>query len=87
MPPGWREEFLHLPLDNFRLQKYTVIMAKAKKKLGRHPKKPADRLSEIVTLRMTPADHERILQDAKAAGLSLSNYLQRCWRQAKKGGQ
>ena len=55
-------------------------MAKKKTKMGRPPKKPADRLSEIVTLRMKPADHKQLMRDAEAAGLSISDYLQQCWR-------
>ncbi len=58
-------------------------MAKRKKKPGRPSKKPKDRLSEIVTLRMNQADHKQLLRDAKAAGLSVSLYLQDCWRKRK----
>ena len=58
-------------------------MAKAKKRMGRPPKDPEDRLSEIVTLRMNHADHERLLRDAKAAGLSVSLFLQGCWKKVK----
>jgi len=45
---------------------------------------PQDRLSEIVTLRMNRADHERLMQDAKAADLSVSAYLQDCWREVRR---
>jgi len=58
-------------------------MAKRKKKMGRPRKKAEDRLSEIVTLRMTPAEHEQLVRDAEAAGSSISAYLQECWRKAK----
>jgi len=58
---------------------------KTKKKPGRPPMNPEDRLSEIVTLRMNWADHEQLMRDARAAGLSVSAYLQECWRQTKQG--
>lgn len=59
-------------------------MQKRKKKMGRPPKKAKDRLSEIVTLRMTPADHNRLIGDARATGLSVSAYLQICWKEVRK---
>jgi predicted HicB family RNase H-like nuclease len=46
--------------------------------------KPKDRLSEIVTLRMNRADHERLMRDAKAAELSVSAFLQDCWRKVRR---
>ncbi len=52
--------------------------------MGRPPKEPKDRLSEIVTLRMTPAEHEQLMRDAKAAGLSVSAYLQECWQKVRQ---
>jgi len=45
---------------------------------------PEDRLSEIVTLRMNPAEHEQLMRDAKAAGLSVSAYLQECWQKVRQ---
>lgn len=54
-----------------------------KAKMGRPPKKASDKLSEIVTLRMTPADHEQLLKDASESGLSVSAYLQECWQKAR----
>ena len=59
-------------------------MAEAKKRMGRPPKNSKDRLSEIVTLRMNRADHEQLLRDAKAAGLSVSAYLQECWQKVRQ---
>ena len=52
--------------------------------MGRPPKDPKDRLSEIVTLRMNRADHEQLLRDARTAGLSVSEYLQECWRKVRQ---
>lgn len=58
-------------------------MKRKKTKMGRPPKKAEDRLSEIVTLRMTPADHRQLMKDARESGLSVSAYLQECWKKAK----
>ena len=70
--------------DFFDYIKYFVFMAKGKKKMGRPLKKPKDRLSEIVTLRMTPAEHKQLMKDAHDSGLSVSVYLQTCWKKSKK---
>jgi predicted HicB family RNase H-like nuclease len=59
-------------------------MAKRKNKMGRPPKKAKDKLSEIVTLRMTPADHKQLKKDASVSRLSLSAYLQECWQKGRK---
>ena len=60
-------------------------MKRKKAKMGRPPKSASDKLSEVVTLRMTPADHERLKRDAQASRLSLSAYLQMCWQKQKEG--
>lgn len=59
-------------------------MAKQKKKMGRPKKKTKDVRSKPVTLRMTPADHEQLMKDAHASGLSVSSYLQECWQKARE---
>ncbi|KPL25632.1 MAG: hypothetical protein AMJ75_00540 [Phycisphaerae bacterium SM1_79] len=59
-------------------------MVKRKKKMGRPRKKAKDKRSRPVALRMTPADHRRLMKDAHAAGLSISAYLQECWQKARK---
>jgi len=58
-------------------------MKKKKTKMGRPPKAAKDKLSEIVTLRMTPAEHKRLMKDARDSGLSVSAYLQTCWQKAR----
>jgi predicted HicB family RNase H-like nuclease len=59
-------------------------MAKKRKpKMGRPPKKAKDRRSKPVTLRMVPAEHRELVSDAKAAGLSISEYLLTCWRKVR----
>ncbi len=68
-----------MTIPDYRIR--LVSMKKKRAKPGPKPKKPAERLSEIVTLRMTPADHKHLMRDAKAAGLSVSLYLQRCWKE------
>jgi len=58
-------------------------MKRKKAKMGRPPKKAKDKLSEVITLRMTPADHKRLKKNASASGLSLSAYLQECWQKER----
>ncbi|MHC4538754.1 MAG: hypothetical protein ACYS74_03100 [Planctomycetota bacterium] len=33
---------------------------------------------------MTPADHKQLLKDARASGLSVSAYLETCWKKARE---
>lgn len=63
--------------------KCIAMMAKKKNRMGRPPKNVSERLSEIVTLRMTPADHGKLMKDARESGLSVSAYLQACWRKVE----
>lgn len=69
--------------DLFDYIMYFVFMVKRKKKMGRPLKKLKDRLSEIVTLRMTPAEHKQLMKDAHDSGLSVSVYLQTCWQKSR----
>ena len=59
-------------------------MAKRKKKMGRPKKKAKDVRSKPVTLRMTPADHKQLMRDADADGLSVSAYLETCWKKVRE---
>ena len=74
---------MDLVFDLFDYIKYFVFMAERKKKMGRPIKKPKDRLSEIVTLRMIPAEHKQLMKDAHESGLSVSVYLQTCWQKSR----
>ena len=58
-------------------------MKRKKAKMGRPPKKAKDKLSEIVTLRMTPAEHKQLMNDARDSKLSVSAYLQTCWQKVR----
>lgn len=58
-------------------------MAKRKKKMGRPPKKAGDVRSKPVTLRMTPTDHKQLMKDAHESGLSVSVYLETCWKKVR----
>ena len=71
-------------LDFYVYEMYFVFMAKRKKKMGRPRKKAKDIRSEPVTLRMIPADHKQLLKDARASGLSVSAYLETCWKKARE---
>jgi len=58
-------------------------MAKRKKR-GRPPKKAKDRRSKPATLRLTPSEHKQLLADARAAGMSISGYLIKCWKEIER---
>jgi len=53
---------------------------KTKKRMGRPPKPPGEKYSEIVTVKMTKAERRRIKAEMKRTGLSLSGVLMRPWR-------
>lgn len=46
-----------------------------KKRMGRPPKPKAQKKSKIVQLRMSSAAHRKLAAKAKAAGLSVSEFL------------
>ncbi len=52
--------------------------------MGRPRKKTKDMRSKPVTLRMIPADHRQLMIDARASGLSVSAYLEACWKKARE---
>ena len=71
-------------LDLYIYEKYSMLMAKRKKKMGRPPKKAKDVRSKPVVMRMIPADHKQLMKDARASGLSVSSYLETCWKKARE---
>ena len=48
-----------------------------KKRMGRPPKPKAQKKTKLVQLRMSSAEHRKLAAKAKAAGLSLSEFLRR----------
>lgn len=58
-------------------------MVKRKKKMGRPFKKPKDRRSKPVTIRLTPDEHKQLLKDTQDNNLSISDYLKNCWQKAR----
>jgi hypothetical protein len=58
-------------------------MKRKKAKMGRPPLKAKDRRTSFVTLRLKPSERKDIRQDAETEGLSLSNYLLKCWQKAR----
>jgi hypothetical protein len=48
-----------------------------KKRMGRPPKPKTQRKSRLVQLRMSKAEYREIEEKAKAAGLSVSEFLRR----------
>ena len=59
-------------------------MTKKKAKMGRPALKVTDRRTKIVTLRLKPSERKELEKDAKAKGLSLSNYLLECWQKSRE---
>ena len=56
---------------------------KPKTKMGRPPKPKAEKQSERIAVNVTRAEYRAIVEDAKAAGLSLSAYLLNCWKKGR----
>jgi len=52
--------------------------------MGRPALKVKDRRTKIVTLRLKPSERKELEKDAKAKGLSLSNYLLECWQKSRE---
>lgn len=77
---NYRRKSVNFLLDFCEYQKYIVFMVKKKNKMGRPPLKAKDKRTALTTLRLKPSEHEKLLEDAKAAGLSLSSYLLKCWK-------
>jgi hypothetical protein len=46
-----------------------------KKRMGRPPKAKSERKSRMVRLRMSAAEYRKVEEKAKAAGLSVSEFL------------
>lgn len=52
-------------------------------KMGR-PKLPAtDRRSEVVMIRMTKAERRTVTAAARAAGVTIQDFLMKAWREGK----
>ena len=69
-------------LDLSEYNKYYACMKGKRKKMGRPTKKPKDRRTAIITLRLTGTDRALLLKEAKAKGWSISRYLLDCWEKA-----
>jgi len=52
--------------------------------MGRPPLKAKDKRTKFVTLRLKPSEYKQLEQEAKAKGMSLSNYLKECWKKRGK---
>ena len=68
--------------DITEYNKYCDCMKGKKKKMGRPTKKPKDRRTAIITLRLTGADRDLLAKEAEAKGKSISSYLLDCWEKA-----
>ena len=63
--------------------KYFGFMAKKKKKMGRPPLKAKDKRTALVSLRLKKTERDQLEKEAKAKGLSISNYLLECWQKSR----
>jgi uncharacterized protein (DUF1778 family) len=61
------------------------MKAKKKSKMGRPPKKPEDRRSHLVTIRLTPPEWRDLGKAAAARGLAISDFIMEPWR--NRGGE
>ena len=52
--------------------------------MGRPTKKPKDRRTAIITLRLTGTDRGLLAKEAEAKGMSISSYLLDCWKEQVK---
>jgi len=53
------------------------MSGKKKRKMGRPPKPPAEKMSHRVCVRLTPEQYRRLLDQAKKAGVSISVFIQK----------
>jgi len=51
--------------------------------MGRPPKPPGEKFSEIISLKLTRAEKRRLVAEAKRLGISVSALLMRPWRKEK----
>jgi uncharacterized protein (DUF1778 family) len=58
-------------------------MREKPKKMGRPPKPKAEKQSERIGVRVTPAEYRTISKDAKAAGMSRGAFLVKCWKKGR----
>ena len=56
-------------------------IAADKLRTGRPPKQEADRLSRLITVRLTPEERERLGKLAAAEGIPLAELIMRPWRE------
>jgi predicted HicB family RNase H-like nuclease len=54
-------------------------MSKRESRMGRPPLPKGQSRTEIATLRLQPEEHRQLHRDAKAAKLSVSDFLRLCW--------
>jgi len=55
-----------------------------RKRMGRPPKPPAEKLSAQWCVRMTQAERKMLEAEAQRAGITVSDLLMRPWRKGKE---
>lgn len=61
-----------------------MTMRKVKKKMGRPPKRPSDRLTECIMVRATKAEHKILEKETKRLGIPLATLLMLPWRKQQR---
>ena len=52
--------------------------------MGRPPKKPADRLTECIMVRVTKVERKRLEKEAERLGIPLATLLMLPWRKSQQ---
>ena len=73
--------FLNYGLDIIGYIKYTLNMKRKKVKMGRPPIPAEEKRSIVVRTRMTGGEFCQLRKEAEKAGLSISSYLLKIWRE------
>ena len=67
-------------LDNRVTVKYNGVTMMKKPKMGRPPKRPEDKQSSCIMVRVTVSERRMLEAEAKRRGLFLSALLMESWR-------
>ena len=58
-------------------------MKKKRTRMGRKPLEPKDKCSRMVSIRLRPPEYKALADDAKAADLTVTGMLLKCWRDTR----
>jgi hypothetical protein len=58
-------------------------MAKKKSKMGRPPMNPKEKRAVVITFRLKAVELAQLDADARAVGMTRTDYLVSCWQKVK----